>query len=161
MPHQWFVWKSLLDWGEGDFAFQIAQTALDLWKNEVDESYHCFEHFLIDSGRGAGWHQFSSLSAPVLNWFAAYYALGRFTTGFDAWVRKCVLEDSCRLLQAEIEFCEGRDGLANFVTVMNPSAKYQVQWNGKEARWKEILPGVLQIEVFNQPRAGRLRIFPG
>ncbi len=50
MPHQWFLWKTMLDLGQADFAFKIAQTALDLWKSEVDESYECFEHFLIESG---------------------------------------------------------------------------------------------------------------
>ena len=76
MPHQWFLWKTMLDLGQPDFAYKIAHTALDLWKAEVDESYDCFEHFLIESGRGAGWHQFSALSSPVLAWFAAYYSSG-------------------------------------------------------------------------------------
>lgn len=160
MPHQWFVWKSLLDWAQGDFAFQIAQTALDLWKNEVNESYHCFEHFLIDSGRGAGWHQFSSLSAPVLNWFAAYYVPGRFTTGFDAWVRELAFSNDHRSLRAQIEFCGGRDGRANFIAAMSPVAKYRVVWNDQPAPFKEILPGVLQIEVPNLPRPGHLRVQP-
>ncbi len=91
MPHQWFLWKTMLDLGQADFAFKIAQTALDLWKAEVDESYNCFEHFLIESGRGAGWHQFSALSSPVLAWFSAYYRPGRLTAGFDTWVHRCDL----------------------------------------------------------------------
>jgi hypothetical protein len=53
MPYQWFIWKTALDLGQGDFAYQIAKTALDLWKTEVEASYYCFEHFLIQSGRGA------------------------------------------------------------------------------------------------------------
>jgi neutral trehalase len=28
MPHQWIIWKTLLDLGQGDFAWQIAHTAL-------------------------------------------------------------------------------------------------------------------------------------
>ena len=158
MPHQWFIWKSLLDWGQGDFAFQIAQTALELWKNEVNESYHCFEHFLIDSRRGAGWHQFSSLSAPVLNWFSAYYVPGRLTTGFDVRVRKCAWQDSNRALDASLELSSSRNGNTNFIAVMNPGGRYAVTWKETAARFRELLPGLLQVEVLNVPGEGRLRV---
>ncbi|HCM1552944.1 TPA: hypothetical protein N2951_001173 [Vibrio parahaemolyticus] len=86
MPHQWFIWRGALDHGKSDFANQIAQTALRLWQREVDESYCCYEHFIIDTERGAGWHQFSGLSSPVINWFSAYYKPGQITTGFDTLV---------------------------------------------------------------------------
>ena len=36
---------------------------------------------------GAGWHQFGGLSAPVAQWFAAYYVPGTLTTGFDVFVQ--------------------------------------------------------------------------
>ena len=32
--HQWFVWKTMLDIGEADFAYKIAKVALDSWKRE-------------------------------------------------------------------------------------------------------------------------------
>ncbi|MGR5437026.1 MGH1-like glycoside hydrolase domain-containing protein [Vibrio owensii] len=83
MPHQWFIWRGALDHGKFDFASHIAETALRLWKREVDDSYCCYEHFIIDTERGAGWHQFSGLSSPVINWFSAYYKPGKVTTGFD------------------------------------------------------------------------------
>ncbi|GAM55562.1 hypothetical protein JCM19231_5336 [Vibrio ishigakensis] len=83
MPHQWFIWRGALDHGKADFANTIAQTALKLWKSEVDDSYCCYEHFIIDTERGAGWHQFSGLSSPVINWYCAYYKPGQVTTGFD------------------------------------------------------------------------------
>jgi hypothetical protein len=66
MPHQWFFWKALLDLGDGDAAFEIARRALDVWKAEVEASWNCFEHLIVETGRGAGWHQFSGLSCPVL-----------------------------------------------------------------------------------------------
>ncbi|MCS3024311.1 trehalase family glycosidase [Bacteroides xylanisolvens] len=66
-PHQWMVWKALLDLGEGEKAHQVATTALNTWEKECKESYYTFEHFIISSQRGAGWHQFSGLSSPILN----------------------------------------------------------------------------------------------
>ena len=48
----------MLDMGESDFAYQIAQKALDIWKQETNATYNCMEHFVIKTGRGAGWHQF-------------------------------------------------------------------------------------------------------
>jgi hypothetical protein len=101
-PHQWFVWKALLDLGYADEAHRIAMTALDLWANEVDDSYGCFEHFMVDSGRGAGWHHFTSLSAPVLSWYASYYRPGRLTAGFDTVVEDCRFGEGNRSLGAEL-----------------------------------------------------------
>lgn len=86
MPYQWLFFKAALDAGQADFAFAIADTALRLWQEECAASYHCFEHFMIESRRGAGWHQFGGLSAPVVQWFASYYVPGTLTTGFDTFV---------------------------------------------------------------------------
>lgn len=36
MSHQWFLWKTMFDLGEADFAFEIAKRALDMWKAETD-----------------------------------------------------------------------------------------------------------------------------
>ena len=87
MPYQWLFFKAALDAGKAEFAFHIAKTALRLWQDECAASYHCFEHFMIESRRGAGWHQFSGLSAPVIQWFASYYVPGTLTAGFDTFVR--------------------------------------------------------------------------
>ena len=78
MPHQWFFWKTMLDLGEGEFAYKIAKTGLDVWKREVEASYNCMEHFMIETGRGAGWHEFGGLSTPVLSWFKTYFEPGKF-----------------------------------------------------------------------------------
>ena len=61
--------KSLLDRGEVSFAVKIFKTALSVWKKEVERTYLCFEHFMSTNGRGAGFHQFSGLSTPVLMFF--------------------------------------------------------------------------------------------
>ncbi len=88
MPHQWILWRALLDQGEGKLAFQIADTALKIWKRETDESYCCFEHFMSANGRGSGFHHFSGLSTPVLMFFESYYTPGTVTVGFCTTVKK-------------------------------------------------------------------------
>jgi hypothetical protein len=114
-PHQWLIWKSLLDIGRGDLADKIAMTALELWKKEVDESQYCFEHFIVATGRGAGWHQFGGLSAPVLSWFASYYRPGFLTVGFDTWVESAIFssdKQSCAIkLKNVVEKGRKRNGL--------------------------------------------------
>ncbi len=86
MPHQWILWKSLLDYGESELANEIAKKALDLWEREVSATYNCYEHFMIENGRGAGFHQFSGLSTPVLMWFESYYKPMTVTAGFRTFV---------------------------------------------------------------------------
>ena len=86
MAHQWFFWKTMLDIGRGDLAYKIAERGLKIWKSEAEKTYNCWEHFMVDSQRGAGWHQFGGLSSPVVSWYMSYYGTGNFTTGFDAWV---------------------------------------------------------------------------
>lgn len=84
MPHQFVLWKAMLDLGLPERARQIAFTALNAWKKETELSYLSCEHFIIASGRGAGWHNFSGLSSPMVNWFYAYFKPGTVTAGFDA-----------------------------------------------------------------------------
>ena len=63
-------------------ASEIAEKALNLWEREVSATYNCYEHFMIENGRGAGFHQFSGLSTPVLMWFESYYTPFSVTSGF-------------------------------------------------------------------------------
>ena len=37
-PHQWMVWKALLDLGEGEKAYQVATTALNTWEKVITPS---------------------------------------------------------------------------------------------------------------------------
>ncbi len=144
-PQQWFFWKALLDMGRSSFAARIATTALDLWKNEVDTSYHCFEHFIVQSGRGAGWHQFGGLCTPMLLWYGAYFRPGRLTTGFDAWVSSQRFSADCRRLDAQVEVFSER--ASTVIAAMAPGAGYHVTWNGQPAFHMERFPGVLEIQV--------------
>ncbi|WP_207655750.1 MGH1-like glycoside hydrolase domain-containing protein [Vallitalea okinawensis] len=147
MPHQWFVWKTMLDIGEGDFAWKIAKTALNLWKDEVENSYHCFEHFIIQSGRGAGWHQFGGLSSPIINWFASYYCVGTLTVGFDIWILDKKVNKDYSHLEATFKMNSHEDEVTCMIIVMNPDANYQVFWNNESLPYKERCKGALEIEV--------------
>ena len=85
MSHQYFFWKTMLDLGETDFAFEIADRALEMWKAETDFSYNTYECFGIKTRRGGWFHNFGGLSAPVCVWANAYYKPGSVTTGYDIW----------------------------------------------------------------------------
>jgi hypothetical protein len=146
-PHQWFSWRAFLDLGYNDFAAKMAITALETWKTEVDASYHSFEHFIVQSGRGAGWHQFGGLCTPVLLWYGAYHRPGRLTVGYDVWIRSQQFSDHNRQLSATLEFhgTAGRD--FTVIAAMQPGAVYQVTWNGQPMNFHERYPGVLEISV--------------
>ncbi len=156
MPHQWFFWKALLDLGHGEQANQIARTALDLWQAEVANSYYCFEHFIVQSGRGAGWHQFSGLSTPVMAWFNAYHRPGRLTVGLDGWIERQEFSYYNQALEADLRIAGKTTGnLAALVSLQSGPA-YQARWNGAAVRWTEIYPGTLQVEIPRQARKGKL-----
>ena len=90
MPHQMILWKTMLDLGLPDKARLIADTALRNWEKECEDSYNCYEHFMIETGRGGGWHNFSGLSSPILNWYNAYNTPGTVSTGFGTLVTRAV-----------------------------------------------------------------------
>jgi hypothetical protein len=102
MPHQWFLWKSLIDYGRLETALRVARTALELWEREAAESYNCYEHFIIRSGRGAGWHQFGGLSTPVLAFHAALFTPGRVTPGFEVRVDRSAFDPEAGSLEVEL-----------------------------------------------------------
>ncbi|OON93129.1 MAG: hypothetical protein ATN31_00965 [Candidatus Epulonipiscioides saccharophilum] len=87
-PHQWFIYKTMLDIGETDFAYKIANTALESWKKEVDDSYYTFELLNIATGRGGWFHNFGGLSTPINIWANIYYKAGTVTTGFETWIEE-------------------------------------------------------------------------
>ena len=92
----------------------------------MDATYNCFEHFIVQSGRGAGWHHFGGLSAPVLSWFGAYHRPGRLTCGFDTWVARQEFSDGNRALIAELH---GQPRLV--IAAMAPGPAYRATWNGQ------------------------------
>ncbi|PTW00142.1 glycosyl hydrolase family 63 [Halanaerobium saccharolyticum] len=146
MPHQWFIWKTLLDLNRADLAYKIAITGLELWQNEVDKSYSCFEHFLLQSKRGAGWHHFSGLSTPVMSWFAAYFTAGKLTVGFDTWVINQEFKNDNSSLEARLRIFGNNDGV-NITVSLNSSNEYNVLWNGKLIKHEAIKGGILNIQI--------------
>lgn len=148
-PHQWFYWKAMLDMGEGDKAFSIAQTALNTWKKEAELSYHSAEHFSIETGRGEGWHQFSALSTPVAVWHDAYFRPGTITTGFNGWIEGSEFRNDYTSLTAVINFSAMENG-ADILVCMKEGKKYKVFINSKEIMYKEPVKGLLQIKLSGQ-----------
>lgn len=111
MPHQWILWKALLGAGEYQLANQIARIGLDLWKREADATHNCYEHFMLTTGRGAGFHHFSGLSSPVLNWFCAYHVPGHLEAGYETRI----VDQQWSQMYTEVSF--GVDGPASAAVI--------------------------------------------
>lgn len=86
IPHGWIFWNSLLDLGETSLAEQIAKTYLDKWVTEVNTTYSHFENFRLINGRGSGFHNFSGLSSPILDFYASYFTAGHASCGFETLI---------------------------------------------------------------------------
>ncbi len=164
MAYQWFLWKTMFDMGRMDLAFKIAKTSLDVWQNEVEDSYGCYEHFNIKSLRGTGRRNFSGLCSPVMNWFAAYFVPGTITCGFDTWIMCKKFKDRNSFLYAEIKFgineiCANVTHGTGLLIVMNPEYRYKVSWNCTEINYEEKMPGVLEMKLPCNELNGVLKIY--
>lgn len=155
-PHQWFIWKSLLDLGEMDLARRVALTALAVWDREVRATGSCFEHFLVSSGRGAGWHQFGGLSSPIVSWFCSYFQPGRLTGGFDCWI--VTTEFVPGRLTAGLRFT-GKSARAPAVIAVVPDAPAtSARWNGSPVAAQVRSPGVFEIRLPAGSETGQLTV---
>lgn len=161
-PHQWFVWKSLLDQGEGAFAWQVARTALEAYEAEAEASWISAEHFEIATGQGTGWHQFSGLSSPIANWFQAYFVPGRLSAGWDVWVRGKVDSPGHRGLTAHLVLTSSRnDGFVSVIATLAAGQSYRATWNGRSIDTRQIHSGAYEIRIpLTSTRSGRLAIAP-
>lgn len=144
MPHQWILWRSLLDHKEGELAFKIADTALSVWKREVDESYSCFEHFMSANGRGSGFHQFSGLSTPVLLFFESYYKPGTVTLGFCSDVIEEHWGDDKTSLYLKC-ICTAEESLA--LICLSEKKSYRFIVNDSEVPAKKVTNGAYEIPI--------------
>ena len=142
MPHQWVLWRSLFDNGEGELAFRIADIALKVWKRETDETYCCFEHFMSTGGRGSGFHQFSGLSTPVLMFFESYYTPGTVTLGFEATVRSETW-NADRTALTLCCICEGKRPTA--LVCLSAGKAYRFSVNGHKTAVRQITDGAYEI----------------
>lgn len=145
-PHQWFIWKTMLDLGESDFAYTIAKLALDIWKREVDYSYYTFEMVNVVTGRGGWFHNFGGLSTPITMWANAYFKPGTLNTGFDTWVDKVETSDDNQKLCADITYF-GENEKFTVIATMNESKDYKVYLDGKEIEFNERFKGTLEITI--------------
>jgi neutral trehalase len=159
MPHQWVIWKALLDLGKGDLAFKIANTALNVWEKECEDSYYTFEHFIITSGRGAGWHQFSGLSSPILNWFSSYYKIGKVTTGFEIWLNDEKFNSDYSRYEATLKFDDTTKPHERCMLVcLNPNNDYTAFFNDKPIDFRIVYRGLVQITLPATNEAGKLAV---
>jgi hypothetical protein len=153
MAHQWFFWKALLDYGCTEEAFKIAGTALDLWTRETARSGNCYEHFHVESGRGAGWHQFTSLSSPILIWFGAYHVPGHVSFGFDLHPTRVEFSSSLESMSAEFLIRKGKTGPVSLIVVLRRPEKdigrkeKCIHVEGGNFRSAERMAGTFEITV--------------
>lgn len=145
LSHQWFFWKTLLTLGQAELAHRVARTALELWQRETGTTYRSFEHFLVENGRGAGWHEFGGLSAPVLCWYEAYYRPGHLTGGLDLWVSRQEWAADFTSLSAYLRDYGPAGQVSTLLVTLNPAHHYAATWNGQPIASKELWPGLLEI----------------
>lgn len=155
MSHQWFMWKTMLDNGESDFAFEIAKRALDMWKNETDFTYNTYECFGIQTKRGGWFHNFGGLSAPISIWANAYYKPGTVTTGLDIWTDyQKVTKNS-----AEISFKYfGNNDKYTMIVTLDSKNDYTVKLDGTEIPYKKRTEGAVEISLDSSVKAGVITI---
>ena len=155
MSHQWYVWKTMLDNGEADFAFEIAQRALDMWKEETDFSYYTYECFGIATRRGGWFHNFGGLSAPICIWANAYFKPQTVTTGFDVWTDYQKTTDK----SAEISFKYfGENEQYTMIVTLSDNAEYTAYLNGEEIQFNERSKGSLEFTFDESVKSGVLEI---
>ena len=147
MPHQMIIWKTMLDLGKPELAKQIAMTALENWERECRDSYNCYEHFMIATGRGGGWNNFSGLSSPIINWYNAYFKLGTVSTGFGTLVSSIQWDSDHTGLTATLEFDKELIGKETVILACaKPGHEYKVTLNGKPLTISQN-DGLLEIKL--------------
>lgn len=157
LSHQWFVWKTMLDLGETDFAFRIAKTALDAWKREVEYSYYTFEMFNITSGRGGWFHNFGGLSTPINIWTNAYFKPGTFTTGLDTMVVESNFNDEKTEFKATIKYY-GNNEKYSAIVVLRDEFDYSVTVNNQKADFSLRDEGIIEITLDGNEKSAEIEI---
>lgn len=157
LSHQWFVWKTMLDLGETDFAFRIAKTALDAWKREVEYSYYTFEMFNITSGRGGWFHNFGGLSTPINIWTNAYFKPGTFSTGLDAMVMESNFNEDKTQFKATVKYY-GNNDKYSVIVVLRDKFDYFVTVNNKEADFSLRDKGTIEITLDGNEKSAEIEI---
>lgn len=155
MSHQWFVWKTMLDNGEADFAYEIAKRALDMWKEETDFTYNTYECFGIATKRGGWFHNFGGLSAPICIWANAYFKPQTVTTGFDLWTDYQKTTDT----SAEISFRYfGENEKYTILVTLSDKCDYKAFLDGREIEFAQRNKGSLEFTFDENVKSGVLKI---
>ncbi len=92
IPHQWFLWKAVLDAGDTHLAHMIPRTVAETWERICQTTHRSSELFKIHTGEGKGCPHFAGLSGPVLDLIDAIACTGTLTTGFDSEYKDVVLD---------------------------------------------------------------------
>lgn len=143
MPHQWILWKSLLDTGETELATEIAQKAIKTWADEVNDSYSCFENFTVRSGRGSGYHAFSGLSTPVLMFYEALYCPGSVATGFFTSVKEKRFSEDNNALELTVDTLNDTSAV---LVCMNSEFDYKFSVGGKYLSAQKVTGGAYFVK---------------
>lgn len=159
MPHQWFMWKTMLDLGEPELAMKIAQKGLEVFEKETSSSYYTFEHFLSESSRGAGWHQFSGLSTPVLSWFNACYKQGTVTAGFETWQHRGHFNQDYSAYETDLSFDTSTTAHPRSLMIcLNPENTYEASFSGKPLKVLQQHAGLICLTLPASNQSGKLVI---
>jgi hypothetical protein len=124
IPHQWFLWRAALDWGDLRLARAIPRLVAEVWEREVRRTHCSFELFKIGSGLGGGYPHFAGLSAPALAMIAAVSRAGRVTAGFDTEVRNARLEGAALAFEVRTD---GPAAAPAALAVMPRPGRYAVE----------------------------------
>ena len=135
MSHQWFIWKTMLDLGENDFAYKIAKTAIDIWKREVEYSYYTFEMINIETGRGGWFHNFGGLSTPISIWTNAYYKPGTLSAGLDTLVNYSNFNEDNTQFECKLTHYGDREKFSVLAVMNGDRTDYSVTVNGNEVQF--------------------------
>lgn len=136
-PHQWFIFKSMLDLGRSDIARDIAHMALDIWKREVDDTYYTFEMVNTVTGCGGWFHNFGGLSTPINMWTKAYYSPSTVNVGFDTYLERTSFNSANT--EAEISFTYyGKNSSFILLAVMTEGKNYTATLDGKNVEFNSI-----------------------
>ena len=155
MSHQWFVWKTMLDNGDTDFAFEIANRALEMWKEETDFTYFTYECFGIQTRRGGWFHNFGGLSAPIVIWANAYYKPGTVTTGLDVWTDYQRVNEN----GGEISFKYfGNNERYSIIVTLSDENSYIATLDSKPIDFSERVGGCLEFTFDGSVKDGILNI---
>ena len=161
IPHQLIYWKSMLDYNMTDRAHQIADAVMNQFTMECDATYQSYENTRISTGRSSGWHNFSGLSSPVVNWFYSYYCKGTISTGFDAIVVSKKVASDYSSCEFTLEF--DKDAAGREMTVMvclDPDRQYDVISGGKALKTTSPYPGLVCMTVKADKKPQTIHVRP-